>query len=130
MGPEPLVGLRHGVPGGKPHYLPDEKDQVSGFFGGLALTLNSETPPAKLSKGFQSRELGARISFSHTSREVLLEPNLRPLAVVGRVAVYAGRCNEDFQISGPSSTPSSHSCSGYVQTSNYHRKKVFLLKSP
>jgi hypothetical protein len=42
-GPEPLAGLRHGGT----HYLPDVMGQVSGFFGGLALTLNSETPPAK-----------------------------------------------------------------------------------
>ncbi len=81
-------------------------DQVSGFFGGFALTLNSETPPAKYSKEWQSGELGARIFFFHTSREVLLEPNLRSLAVVGRVSVYAGRFNGDFQISDPSSTPS------------------------
>jgi hypothetical protein len=47
LGPEPLVGLRHGAPGEEPHYLPDEMDQVAGFFGGFALTLNSETPPAK-----------------------------------------------------------------------------------
>ncbi len=63
-------------------------------------------------------------------REVPLEPNLRPLAVVGRVAVYAGRWIEDFQISDPSSTPSSHSCFGYVQTSLNIAKNVFLLKSP
>jgi hypothetical protein len=46
-GPEPLAGLRHGVPGEEPHFLPDVMDQVSGFFGGYALTLNSRTPPAK-----------------------------------------------------------------------------------
>jgi hypothetical protein len=46
-GPESLAGLRHGVPGEEPHYLHDVMDQVSGFFGGFALTLNSETPPAK-----------------------------------------------------------------------------------
>jgi hypothetical protein len=46
-GPEPLAGLRHGVPGEEPHYLPDVMDQVSGFFGGFSLTLNSETPLAK-----------------------------------------------------------------------------------
>jgi hypothetical protein len=46
-GPEPLAGFRHGVPGEEPHYLPDVVDQVSGFLGGFALTLNSETPHAK-----------------------------------------------------------------------------------
>jgi hypothetical protein len=46
-GPETLSSLRHGGPGEEPHYLPDVRDQVSGFFGGFALTLNSETPPAK-----------------------------------------------------------------------------------
>ncbi len=45
-GPEPLGGLLHGVPGEEPHYLPCLRDQVPGFVGGLALTLNSETPPA------------------------------------------------------------------------------------
>jgi hypothetical protein len=35
--------------------------------------------------------------------EVLLEPILRPLAVVGRVTLHAGRCNGDFQLSSPSS---------------------------
>jgi hypothetical protein len=127
-GPESLAGLRHGVPGEEPHYLPDVMDQVSGFFGGFAFILNSETLPAKESKGLNSGELGARIFFYHASHEVLLEPNRRPLAVVGRVAVYAGRCNGYFQISDPSSTPSSHSCSGYVQTSTYHRKKPFLTE--
>ncbi len=57
-------------------------------------------------KGYSQGELGGRISFSHDSREVLLEPNLRPLAVVGRITVHDGRCNEVFQISGPSPTPS------------------------
>jgi hypothetical protein len=47
LGPEPLVGLRHGVPDEEPHYLPDEMDQVSGFFGGFALTLNLKMPFAK-----------------------------------------------------------------------------------
>ncbi len=46
-GPEPLAGLRHGAPGEEPHYLPDLSDQVTGFFGGFALTLNSGTPPEK-----------------------------------------------------------------------------------
>ncbi len=46
-GPEPLAGPLHGVPGEEPHYLPDLRDQVSGFVGGFALTLNSETPLAK-----------------------------------------------------------------------------------
>jgi hypothetical protein len=46
-GPESLAGLRHGVPGEEPHYLHDVMDQVSGFFGGFSVTLNSETPSAK-----------------------------------------------------------------------------------
>jgi hypothetical protein len=46
-GPNPLAGLLHGVHGEEPHYLPDLRDQVSGFVGGFALTQNSETPPAK-----------------------------------------------------------------------------------
>jgi hypothetical protein len=45
--PNPLAGPLHGVPGEVPHYLPDLRDQVAGFGGGFALTLNSETPPAK-----------------------------------------------------------------------------------
>ena len=45
--PEADAGLRQGVPGEGPHYLPDLGDQVSGFVGGFALTQNSETPPAK-----------------------------------------------------------------------------------
>ncbi len=48
--PEAHAGLRQGVPGEGPHYLPD---QVSGFVGGFALTQNSETPPAKYSKELQ-----------------------------------------------------------------------------
>ena len=30
-----VVGLRHGVPGEEPHYLPDIMDQVSGFLEDL-----------------------------------------------------------------------------------------------
>jgi hypothetical protein len=45
--PEPLRGLLHGVSGEEPHYLPCLRDQVSGFVGGLALTLDLQTPPAK-----------------------------------------------------------------------------------
>ncbi len=46
-GPEPLAVLLHGIPREEPHYLLDLRDQVFGFEGGFALTLNAETPPAK-----------------------------------------------------------------------------------
>jgi hypothetical protein len=93
------------------------------------LTLNSDTPPCKIVKKCYSQgSWRPNLLLSHL-HEVLLEPNLRPLAVVGRDAVYARRCNRDFQISDPSATPSTHYCSGYFQTSIYHCKKRFLTEA-
>jgi hypothetical protein len=47
LGPEPLAGVRHGVPGEGHHHPPDLWDQGLGLLWDFAVTLNSKTPHAK-----------------------------------------------------------------------------------
>jgi hypothetical protein len=70
----------------------------------FALTLYSETPHTKQSKGLQSGKLGSQTSSTHISVRFSV---LHPLAVLGRAAVLLG----DFQLSKyHPSTQSSHIC--------------------
>ncbi len=70
----------------------------------FALTLYSETPHTKQSKGLQSGKLKSQTS---STRKVLFEPVLHPLAVLGGAAVLLG----DFQLSKyHPSIQSSHIC--------------------
>jgi hypothetical protein len=84
-GPEPPAGLRQGVPGEGPHDLPDLRDKSLGLVIKLSSDPQFRDAPRKIVQ---------RAAFSGAGRpdlllpyhyEVLLEPILRLLAVVGRV---------------------------------------------
>jgi hypothetical protein len=68
-GPEPLAGLRHGVPVQEPHQRLHPLNLDLDFVEKLCIDLqyNTETPHTKYSKGLQSGELGGQSSFSHNS---------------------------------------------------------------
>ncbi len=82
--PEPPAGLRHGVPGEGPHHLPDLRHQ------GLVVKLCSDSQfrnvPCKIAHMAAIKGAGRPDLLLPHLHKVLLEPVLRPLAVVGRVA--------------------------------------------
>jgi hypothetical protein len=118
---ELLAGLRHGVPVEGPHHLPDLQDLV------LALVVKLCSDPQYRNA---TREIVHRAAGNGAGRpdlllphlhEVLLEPILRPLAVVGRVA--CAPCAGMF--------PCSHfSCSRKLtRISRSSRSNTFVLTS-
>jgi hypothetical protein len=85
-GPEHLVGLRHGVPGEGPHHLPDLRDQALGLVMKLCPDPQFRDASCKIVQRAAFSGAGrSDLLLSHL-HEILLEPSLRPLAVVGRVA--------------------------------------------
>ncbi len=87
LGPEPLAGLRHDVPGEGHHHPPDLWDQVLGFVVRLCFDPSFKDAPRKIVQRVAVR--GARrpdLLLPHL-RKVLLEPILCPPALVGRSAV-------------------------------------------
>ncbi len=75
-GPEPLAGLRHGVPGEGTHHLPDLRD----LGHGLVVKLH------KIVRRAAGRGAGRPDPLLTHLHEVLLEQVLHPLAVVVRGA--------------------------------------------
>ncbi len=86
LGPEPLAGLRHGVLCEGLHHLPVLRDQVLGLIVKLCSGPQFRDAPCKIV--YRAAVWGAGrpdLLLPHL-HEVLFEPILRPLAVVGRVA--------------------------------------------
>ncbi len=82
-GPEPLPDLRHGVPGEGPHHLLDLRDLGLCLIVKLCSDLQLRNAPRKIFHRAAGRGAGRSDLRLH---KVLLEPVLRHLAVVGRVA--------------------------------------------
>ncbi len=120
-GPEPPAGLRHGVSAEGPHHLPDLRDQGLG----LVMRLCSDTQFRDA-----TRKIVQTAAFSGAGRsdillphlhEVLLEPTLRLLAVVGRGA--CALCEGLFVLQ-------SLSCSHKLSLSADPQEAINLFKLP
>ncbi len=85
-GPEPLPDLRHGVPGEGPHHLLDLRDLGLCLIVKLCSDLQLRNAPHKIVHRAADRGAGRPDLLLPHLHKVLLEPVLRPLAVVGRVA--------------------------------------------
>ena len=85
-GPEPLPDLRHGVPGEGPHHLLDLRDLGLCLIVKLCSDLQLRNAPRKIVHRAAGRGAGRPDLLLPHLHKVLLEPVLRPLAVVGRVA--------------------------------------------
>ncbi len=126
LGPEPLAGLRHGVPGEGPHHLPYLRDLGLGLVVKLCYDPQFRNAQRKIVHRVAGSGAGRPDLLLPHLHEILLEPILRPLAVVGRVA--CALCAGLFPCSH---LPCSHKLTRisrssrsnkFVLTSIYHRK--------
>jgi hypothetical protein len=86
MGPKPLAGLRHGVPVEGSHQLPDLQDLVLALVVKLCSDPQFRNAPRQIVHRAAGNGAGRPDLLLPHLHEVLIEPILRPLAVVGRVA--------------------------------------------
>jgi hypothetical protein len=93
-GPQALAGLRHGVPVEGPHHLPDLQDQGLGLVMKLCSDPQFRDATRKIVQMAAFSGAGRSDLLLPHLREVLLEPILRLLAVVGRGA--CALCEEIF----------------------------------
>jgi hypothetical protein len=88
-GPQAIAGLRHGDPVEGPQHLLHLLDKILSFVARLCNDHTSDSPHTKKWKELQSGELGGHTSSSYnsTTPSGLHEPDLRPLAFVGKGAI-------------------------------------------